>query len=207
MFKIKIFSLLIIAALVALTIGGVLEIKVHPEKVSGIPGKISSLVKDKSTLEKGIVYATGLKRRGEQFIIQDKEKRLELALLYVSTDAARLRELLNKPANSPETFLPRAELLIASLEQVRMRAEETPVEVVASLRKESAKSFQSARQALGQLQELHDEYANIQKEFVRLTESLEKQIGNLNPEEQSEEKESVAGTKDEPEASKIPLKF
>lgn len=207
MFKIKILSLLIVAALVALTLSGVLEIKVRPEKVSGIPGQLSSIVKDKSILEKGMVYATGLKRRGEQFIIQDQEKRLELALLYVSTDAARLRELLNKSANPPETFLPRAELLIASLEQVRTRAEETPVAVVASLRKESAKSFQSARQALGQLQELHQEYTNIQEEFARLTESLEKQIGDLSPEEQSEEKESVAGAKDEPEASKIPLKF
>ena len=86
-----------------------------------------------------------------------------------------------------------------------MRAEETPVEVVASLRKESAKSFQSAKQALGQLQELHDEYANIQEEFARLTQSLEKQIGDLNLEESNQE--SVAGTKDEPETSKIPLKF
>jgi len=203
--KIKILSLLIVAALVALTIGGVLEIKVHPEKISGVPVKVSSLVKDKNTLEKGIVYATALKRRGEQFIIQDKEKRLELALLYVSTDAARLRELLNKSENAPEIFLPRAELLIASLEQVRARAEKTPIEVVVSLRKESAKSFQSARQALGQLQELHDEYANIQEEFARLTQSLEKQIGDLNIEESNQE--SVAGTKDEPNPSKIPLKF
>ncbi len=203
--KIKILSLLIVAALVALTISGVLEIKVHPEKVSGVPDKISSLVKDKGTLEKGRVYATGLKRRGEQFIIQDKEKRLELALLYVSTDAARLRELLNESENAPEVFLPRAELLIASLEQVRVRAEETPVEVVASLKQESVKSFQSARQALGQLQELHNEYANIQEEFARLTQSLEKQIGDLNLEKSDQE--SVAGTKDEPEASKIPLKF
>lgn len=207
MFKIKIFSLLIVAALVALMFGGVLEIKVHPEKISGVPDKISALIKDKGALEKGRVYITHLKRRGEQFIIQDQEKRLELALLYVSTDAARLRELLNKSENSPENFLPRAELLIASLEQVRMRAEETPVEVVASLKQESAKSFQLARQALGQLQELHNEYTNIQEEFARLTESLEKQIGDLGLEEQSEEKESVAGAKDEPEASKIPLKF
>lgn len=203
--KIKIISIFVVIAIVAAVIGDVIEVKVNPENLSSIPNKASSLFKDKSTLEKTRIYAVRLKRKGEQYVIRDREKRLEMTLLYVSTDASRLRELLNDPKGRSETFLPQAELLIDSLEQVRTRAEEAPVEVVASLKQESIKSFKSAQRALGQLKELHEDYANVQKEFARLTESLERQIGDLDLEEQSEG--SVAGTKDEPEATKIPLKF
>ncbi|MFH1353712.1 MAG: hypothetical protein ABIH36_00300 [bacterium] len=203
--KIKIVSIFVGLAIIAAVIGDVIEVKINPENFSSIPDKASSLFKDKSALEKGRTYAVRLKRKGEQFVIQDKEKRLEISLLYVSNDATRLRELLNDPKSKPETFLPQAELLIDSLEQVRTRAEEAPVEVVASLKQKSEESFKLAQQTLGQLQELHKEYDNVQREFVRLTESLEKQIGDL----KLEEEESVAGTKDEsePEVSKIPLKF
>lgn len=200
----KLFILLVVGALVALIATGVIEVKLHPKKITDIPRQATSLIKNKSAFEKARAYLVGLKRRGEQFIIQDKEKRLELALLYVKKDAARLNDLI-KNEQAAASLLPAADTLINSLDQVRVNAEKAPVDVVASLKKDSQQAFTSAQKALGNLKELHEEYETIHEEFTRLTKALEQQIGELELENQTEEDSPEA--MGEANSSKIPLKF
>ncbi len=223
MSKIKIIFILTGAGIAAMIYGGAIEVKVRPEKVFDLPGKAASIFQDRTALEKGRAYAVRLKRRGEMFVFREEDKRLQVALENVSNDADRLRELLSSSGDKPEALLPQAELLIDSLQRVRQLAEEAPVKTVASLKEKSEQSFGAARQALGQLQELHQEYESVQKEFVRLTQSLEEQIGEFDFDggqregepEREEGRGEVAGTegeereqqKEKPENTKIPLKF
>lgn len=203
----KLWFVLVLVIIVGLIWSGIVEINVNkPAQYTSFSSATNTIVKEKATYEQGRAYTVGLKRRVESFVVRDKEKRLVLSLLYVRTDAARLQKLIDS-GNSPAALLPQAQLLVSSIDQVRANAEKAPVKVVARMRKDSAQTFAAAQQALSGLQEQREEYNSIHKEFSRLTGSLEQQIGDLDPEEEEEKEESVAGTKDEPEASKIPLNF
>lgn len=213
----KLLILFMVALVSVLLLTGIVEVKVQPQKYIDIPDIASSVVKEKTTVEKGRTYLVGVKRKIELFVIQDKEKRLVLSLLYVKTDAERLKELIAKQVTAP-ALLPQAELLISSIDLVRKNAEKAPVEVVAGMKAESTKSFTLAQEALGGLQMQYEQFEVIHKEFNRLTTSLEDQIGQLGLEKYSNE--DVAGAQDEEpddpsktkkteeeKDDKIPLKF
>jgi len=215
----KLLILFVTAIVCVLFLTGMVEVKFHPQKYVDIPALTNNIISEKTTLEKGRAYTIAIKRKAELFIVQDKEKRLVLSLLYVKTDAQRLKDLIAKKVTAP-ALLPQAELLVSSIDLVRKNAEKAPVAVVASLKVESSKSFTIAQEALSGLQGQYEEFETIHGEFTRLTESLESQIGQLGletndaDEESNNEKpaNSVAGTTDKneqpsPTAPDIQLKF
>lgn len=194
----KALILLLIAILGGLIYFGVIEIRFHkPTDVGSVSGAANTIIKEKTTLEKGRAYLISLKRRGELLFIRDKEKRLVLALLYVKNDASRLQELM-AAGTSPESLLPQAELLVSSLNRVRTAAEKAPVEVVASMKQESAAAFAAAQRALSNLREENEEYETIRDEFNRLTVSLEEQIGALGLPGEAESKNDSTPAEDTP---------
>lgn len=174
----KLWLVLVVAMLGGALWAGVIEVNFKPKPLPEIPAVANTLLKEKATFEKTRAYLLGLKRKGEMVVIRDKEKRLVVALLYVKNDAVRLEELIANAA-SQESILPQAKLLVKSLSLVRLNAQKAPVEVVASLKQESSKTFAQAQTALGGLQKQNEEYTQIHQEFSRLTKSLEQQIGEL----------------------------
>ncbi len=199
--------LAVVGVLAILIVSGVVEVRIHPDRIANVPAALTAATKDQTLVERGRRQLIALKRSGEQLIVRDQAKRLELAILYVKEDAKRLQSLLTAHKDNSRYLLPQAELLLASIEQVRTQAQEAPVKVVADLKEESREAFTLAYQAYADIKELREEYAALQKEFARLTSSLEEQIGALT----TQDKEgSVAGTKEESkqsQPSKIPLKF
>lgn len=204
----KLLLLIVAAGLVLSSISGVVEIKIHPDRITQIPAALTTATKDKAFIEKGKIQFIVLKRWGEQFVIRDTTKQLELAVVYVKEDAKRLETLLTAYGDNPEYVVPQAELLLTSIKRVRTQAQEASVKVVADLKDESREAFTLADKAYSHMSKLRDEYSAIQKEFAQLTASLEEQIGKLTV--TSEEEEAVAGTKDQDDqlqSSEIPLKF
>src|SRR3989338_6531699 len=106
----KLLVLFVGAIIVVLFLTGVVEVKFNADKTGEVPKLAGSLLKEKSKIERGRTVSVGLKRKVELFIVQDKEKRLVLSLLYVKTDAKRLKTLIDKKAD-PQALLPQAELL------------------------------------------------------------------------------------------------
>ncbi len=212
----KIFIFLLLTAVIGLMLTGVIEIKINTAKLASLPATLASFSKNKSALEQGRALLVNLKRKGEQMIITDKAKKLQLALIYVEKDAARLRELASKE-NNPAVLVPQADSLIKSIELVRNRSEEAPVQSVAELKTESATAFQDALLALGMLKDLHEDYKEIQQEFSRLTKALEQHLGDLELTADDKNEENVADAQTDeqkpaetPSASpeeEIPLKF
>jgi len=204
MSKMLIFFIAAFVGVLLLT--GIVEIRFSPEKYVDIPNLTNKVFKEKTTFEKGRAKIVSWKRKAELFVIQSKEKRLVLSLLYVKKDAARLNELIAKEVTA-STLLPQAEQLIDSIDLVRTNAEKAPVEVVAGMKDESTESFLIAQEALGSLQQQYTQLEEIHGEFDRLTTSLEDQIGQLGLEETKDEE--VAGSKDtqSTEQETIPLKF
>lgn len=210
----KLLILFVVAIICVLFLTGMVEVQFHPQKYLDIPAITNNLLSEKTTVEKGRTYAVSVKRKAELFIVQDKEKRLVLSLLYVKTDAERLKDLISRKVTAP-TLLPQAELLVSSIDLVRKNAEKAPVEVVASLKTESSKSFAIAQEALSGLQGQYEQFETIHGEFTRLTQSLESQIGQLGLDTKQPEPNQANNTPDEsnepaestPEASPIPLKF
>jgi len=212
----KLLLLFIAAFIAVLLLTGIVEVKFQPQKYIDIPGIASTVIKEKTTVEKGRAYLVNVKRKAELFIVQDKEKRLVLSLLYVKTDAERLKELISKNISAP-ALLPQAELLVTSIDLVRKNAEKAPVEVVADMKNESTKSFTLAQQALSGLQDQYEQFEEIHSEFTRLTESLEDQIGQLGLESTESDVAGVKANEDDSNSSEnnedsspdksIPLKF
>lgn len=211
MSKLLIFFLAAVLAVLILT--GIVEIKFHPQEYVNIPALTNNILNEKTTLEKARTYSVSLKRKAELFIVQDKEKRLVLSLLYVKTDAERLKDMIDKKVTAP-ALLPQAELLVSSIDLVRKNAEKAPVEVVASLKAESRKSFAIAQEALSGLQGQYEQFETIHSEFTRLTKSLESQIGQLglNADDQSANQDitpdpNATDVQPAPSPNNIPLKF
>src|SRR3989344_6228340 len=192
----KIFGLALIALGVFLVLSGAVEVKVHAEKIRALPEIVLSGAKDGSRLGTAQRAVLKARRFGENLLIQDKPKRLEVALLNVQADAKRLQQALESKAEA-STLLPDAEMLLDSLRQVRTAAQLAPVDAVAARKEDSARAFADARQVLQALREQQQEVASIEEELQRLTASLEEQVGSLSS-------ETASPT---PSPSSAPLKF
>lgn len=207
----KLFLLAVVVAIGILIFTGVLEVKVHPEQLANVFPALAGAGNDNALVEKARVQTTTLKRQAEQLIIQDDEKKLELAVVYVQEDAQRLQELMAEDRDNPTNLMPQAKLLLASIERVRSQAQEAPVKVVADLKSESKEAFTQAHEAYASLKELRSEYAPLEEEFTRLTRSLEEQVGTLTTSENDDGVVAGEQTKQTEtimdEQPPIPLKF
>lgn len=212
-------TLLVLIAVVAaaLIIGGVLEVRVHPDQLTHAPARVSALVKDKKFAEQSRAALVDVKRGVEQFIIQDEEQRLKVALLYVTADAERTTRMIGEEGADPVKILPQANLLGGSLRRARTLAADTSEDTLAALKEDSTKAFLKAEEALGQLTALKEGQEKVQEELVEVTDSLAEQLGSLEPAESANKESEVAGTQEEGRSSEetakeseitpIPLRF
>jgi len=206
---------IILGIVAALVVGGVLEITVHPEAAASLPQQITGLVGGASGAESTRAWLTGVKRKGEQWIIQDDSQKLSIATGYIASDADRLLGLMqDKPADA-STVLPQAELLLKSIEQARDVIETAEVGAIAEAREDAHSALVAASQALDRLKELEAEQEALHERFNRTTSALTERIGVLdspddkeqeevNEEDRSPVKEEEA---EEGEAASIPLEF
>lgn len=194
-------TLLVAVAIAAGLFGGVLEVKVRPEKLSALPGALLNLAQSDSLYEKGRHWAVSLKRAGEFFIIKDEKQQLELAIGYINADAERLNTLIEND-KSAEHIMPQAELLTLSIERAGDLAAKAHVDNLAAFQQDTKKAFNNAALTVHRLQEMHASYQALEEKFAGIVSSLEKQIGTLADTSEGE----VAGTKDEsaPDASASP---
>lgn len=188
---------LIIAGLIvgALIIGGVLEVTIHPERLAEVPSRVIGFISEPSTQARARTLLTDLKRRGEQLIIKDEEKRTKLALLYVTQDAAKLQEQVAE--GDPATLLPQAELLAKSLQRAKTQLDSASIETLSSLREESRDAIGTAEATLQTLRQEHARYESIQEKFVSITTAIGENLAALRPSNGVIEPD-VAGIQDEP---------
>lgn len=208
----QMLKLLLLLAVVGavLVMGGVLEVKVHPERFSQVPGAVVAYVSQPSTQAQARVLFTNLKRRGEQLIIKDEEKKTKLALLYVSQDAARLEEILGSA--DADTLLPQAELLADSIKRVKDQLDAASLETVGALKDDSREAISAAEKTFQLLQGEHARYQAVQEKFATITSAIGDSLAALRPNSTG----GVAGTQDnapestntdEPQINAVPLNF
>lgn len=190
-------TLLAVAAIVIGIFGGVLEVKLHPEKLSALPGNISGLIQDGSLVERGRRYVTSLKRTGEFWLIRDERQRLEIATNYISVDAGRLDRLL-EDNSQPTVILPQAELLAESMERAKNITGKASVDTVASLQTETKTALREAATTVKRLTETHADYQELEQKFATIVGILAKQLGSLG------EEGDVAGTQNTPAPTASP---
>jgi len=202
---------LVVAGLI---IGGVLEVQVHPEEISKVPGRVKTFATNPERLGSLKVTFVDLKRSGEQMLTRDDKKKLELTLLYVKQDAEQVNESEEPDEDSPAKALPAAQLLAKSLNRAEAQLESADVETLLAMKEKSQESFSEAEEALSKLQERREKYEEVREQFASTVGTLEKSFDNIVAIVGSKNKESaVAGAKDEvsspsptPTAT-IPLKF
>lgn len=201
-------------AVAALIIGGVLEVRVHPEELSKVPGRVKTFATNPERLGSLKVTFVDLKRSGEQLLTRDETKKLELTLLYVKEDAEQVNESEEPDEDSPAKSLPAAKLLARSLERAETQLKDAPVETLLKMKEKSQESFSAAEEALAKLQERHEKYEKVREQFASTLETLEASFDSIVAIVGTRNKESdVAGTKDEKPtpsptpSEKIPLNF
>lgn len=180
MIKLLLFILVAVALIGMAT--GVLEVRVHQDRLSQVPSLLRNAIGNRSLVEQGRSYAVWLKRTGEQLIISDPNKKMDVALLYVRIDAARLDKLLAEHAAEPAVVIPQAKLLLQSLERVRsLTAEATPDSVV-GLEQEAKETLASAAAVLSKLQVVKEAYEKLAVQFAGLVERIQQQLTTLDTE-------------------------
>jgi len=65
----KLFLIVIVAAIVALVMGGALEIKFHPEELATVPEKIMAYFQGSGLFDKGVAQIDKLKKDGTKQLI------------------------------------------------------------------------------------------------------------------------------------------
>lgn len=172
MFKILLVAGTIIGGLI---LGDVVEVSVHRERLGGLPARLSAHVSDAGTWEQMRALGIDLKRRGEQALASDERRKMELALLYVKTDAERLAALIEKKGEA-DAIAPQAKLLVKSLERARQAGGTVAIDVVADVRDQSREAFGLARASLEHLQTLGEEYASAREQLRAVAAALTEQL-------------------------------
>lgn len=195
--------LLLIASIAALVIGGVVEFKVHPDRIGQLPATLMGYVQEPSNLAGWGMTFTNLKRQGEQLFVRDEEKRFELSLGYVKTDAEALQEHIKDTGEHGEQALARAQLLAKSMSRVEEQLNDVPVDVLTKFKDTTRESFTLAESSLKSLKEKREAYAALEQRFGTVTEALEEQLAKLFTVAGggSKEEGEVAGAKDEPKST------
>lgn len=177
----KIILLIILAGIIAvLTIGGVLEIKVHPENISRVPHAIMQYFKDYQIMEQGRVLFTRTKRFVEGYIIRDPEQQRKVALQYAKTDAERLKQLIEQGKTLPQDLEPQTKLLASSLEKVKSIADNLSGQDLISFQKEAGETLQNVQENLASLKKLQAAYEQSRDRFASLAKSLEDGLAKVN---------------------------
>lgn len=177
----KIVLLITLAGVVAaLTIGGVLEIKVHPENIGRVPGAIMQYFKDYQIMEQGRVLFTRAKRFVEGYIIRDPEQQRKVALQYAKTDAERLKQLIEQGKTLPQDLEPQTKLLASSLEKVKGIADNLSGDKLIEFQKEAGETLKNVQENLAALQKLQAAYEQSRDRFASLSKSLEDGLAKVN---------------------------
>lgn len=214
-------TVIVIAAVVAvLVLNGTLEVKVHPEKIADLPGIVTKSLADGGLPSMAKLQAIRLKRKGEMFFLEDPDKRLELVLGYVESDAVKLRDSIEN-GDHPKVVAPKAQLLSDSVGQVKALAGEATEGGLASLKEKTILALSEASAALGELQKLQEQLEENTARLTTITESLGSELEHLGELQANFGEGDVAGTQDggekplnpastespAPPASTIPLQF
>jgi hypothetical protein len=187
-------SAVIIALLV---IGNIIQISFHPERFSELPGRLSTVAQDQPLFTRGRIYLTQLKRTVEQKLIDDENRRWELALLYIKTDAEQLEKLAN--SSKVAALEPQAQLLADSLERVQTLGQSSSADTLAAFQASTTAAYTLARASAERLQALQGEHAEAAASLAAVTDLIKDRLGQ------------VAGTREAdsalPTPSVIPLQF
>ncbi len=204
----KIFGFIFLLAAVVLVSSGVVEISVHPQRLSAIPGvngKFDFNVPSGNITGKLSTIGISAKRYIELFLAESPDKKAELALGYVEADIQRLQDHFDSKAE-PETIITDGALLVTSLEKAQQYTKNASPEKLAQSQQRSQQMMTDANSALAQIQALEKQFQEHQQQLSNVATALGTFVKN------SKEGE-VAGTQDEapqdkkPESSKIPLNF
>lgn len=189
----KITFLALIAVAIGIA-GGVIEVKLHTDKLGALPGNIMALAQDGTLQERVRGTVTGFKREAEFWIIRDEQQRLELATQYIEKDANRLKELLAKKNPLPG-LIPQAQLLAASIERAGDVTAASTADNIAAWQDKTKAAFTTAAGSIGELKITHKEYKTLEEKLAAVVQALEKQIGSF--EIKPAKDAAVAGTTDE----------
>lgn len=170
MLRSSLFFGIVVAVILIAT--GVLEVKFHPDRLVDIPGRLTTIVQDGDFVERGRAQAVWWKRLAEQRLVGDDARRLELAWLYVKTDAERLKTMLEKYQDQPEKLLPQASLLVKSLELGRTREHGLSSEKLQQLSHKKEEALAVVSEIAGGLQNSQNKQAVIQEKFGQVTSAL-----------------------------------
>lgn len=196
----KTIAVIAAGVIATLMIGNVVEVSWHPEHVVEIPGNIAVLVTDSRLLGANGSKLTEFKRRAEQLLVHDKDRQLEIALLYVKTDANTLQQLLaKKDTVDPKQITAAAELLEKSITRLQEISGQVSPEKLAQFQRQSSEVLAAAGQAITSLQ--------TNPQLTWLVQSIAEKIAELKPAGEVAGSHNVEPTPNPSAVETIPLKF
>lgn len=184
----KLLFLILSIVAVASVATGVVEVQLHPDKLSSAPGDLTRFVSNGVLLEKARSVGISAKRAVELYSAQEENQKLEVAVGFVREDATRLEEMVEDKPNI-EKLVPQTEMLAKSIKRSRELAQDVSEGDLAELRVISEEAFGYAGSAFGKL-------AAFQKELQTSSDTLTKILEDVVP---PEEEGEVAGAQDEAE--------
>lgn len=176
----KINVIIVIGVIIILILSGVLEVKFHPDKLKDVPVFLEKVIPKGAAMEKIRVGAVRLKRRGEEYIIKDRDRQLEVKLGYISTDAVRLQDALLSDKPLSEAIVPQGQLVVDDLKEVTRRAESTSLNKIEELKDISAKAFKDADEVYKILKKRVGEEEGVSPRIKELLTALEDQLKAFN---------------------------
>lgn len=189
--------------LAALLLGGVIEVRFHPEKIADVPGAVASAARDGSLYEKARVQAVSLKRTAEGWLIKDDQQRLTVALGNVERDSQRLKALSERGAKDG-ALAAQSGLLEKSFDHLSEVSQSVSLDDLVSLKDKVAEAVHNAQATLNAITEWQSRFTKLAETFESAKQALEHQVGQFG---------DVAGTSTSPtptpenSSSAIPLKF
>lgn len=171
MFRLSFIITTILVILLVWT--GVLEVRVHPEKLGNVSSTLAGVFSHGDILQTLKVQAIKIKREGELWLIKEDNKKVEVVTKYVKKDSDDLGKILEENKDDPKKILPQVELLSSSIKRLRDLEKSVTDETIKAYSGDFADAFSQAQKALDRLKEVQKEQEKLQEKFNEATWLLE----------------------------------
>lgn len=159
-------------------VSGTLTVQFHADRLSGIGTWALAAAGNYSVVEQARALAITWERKGEAYVMKDKNKSVDVALAYAKSDLQHVSAVAEK-ASDVKTLAPAVTLLLDSLDKLTGATKDITVDKLAQVKPDISKVFADTKLELDVIESKGVTVADFKDRFLAVGQNMEGYIGSL----------------------------
>lgn len=196
----KLSTIIVLSIAVLLIMSGVVSISFRADKISAVPGTAVKIINSSAAVSLKS-YIVQVKRKGELFLADNGEQKVELSLAYVNADMEHLRGAIDE-GRATQVIVLYTQVLKDSLGRLRQHAWSLSEEALADIKERLKQTRSEAQDLLTHIRALEKVFEEDQGKLSDVADALERELTILGERKPEEVKDSQETIEPLPEATK-----